>query len=381
MDELREYLLLSPNPPDVISSVDFDIPPGITSETQSWAPLLTAHERPYAPIRHESATQTDLTWTMGEHPQLLVDVRITQPVNLTEPRTALVPTPASTPHQPQDHLTEVIDYVARTLEIELNDLREKVASYETILQLLEKEKCSLTVDTSMMNKPPPSLPPPSKTALDRLTCQIIGDSHVRGLASELSTIMPSFCYAESVFLPGVGFHGLAEQHSESPNLVSPSHNDDVVVMMCGTNDVCCTDWVIIQQALDILINKCKMFCVVGVPCRYDNKKLNFHIQRFNLKLKDYIQSNIPNFHFLDPIRFMKPNANAENVCHNPYSYSTPYLYYKLTNITVNSSTDQSTCIVSPLSTLNQSLVFQINKTNCTPLPFLPSMRTPIHWKK
>lgn len=193
-------------------------------------------------------------------------------------------------------------------EIELNELREKVSSYEAILQLLDKERNDLAGVTCILNKPPPLVPRLPKTVLGRHTCYLIGDSHVRGLAPELSSVLPSSYRTEAVFLPGVGFDGLAKQHVDSPNLVTPSHND-IAVMMCGTNDVCCTDWVTIQKALDTLIKKfenCKMFCVVGIPYRHDTKKLNFHIKRFNAKLKGYIQSKMTNFRFLDPISLMKP---------------------------------------------------------------------------
>jgi hypothetical protein len=193
-------------------------------------------------------------------------------------------------------------------EIELNELREKVSSYEAILQLLDKERNDLAGVTCILSKPPPPVPRLPKTVLGRHTCYLIGDSHVRGLAPELSTVLPSSYRTEAVFLPGVGFDGLAKQHVDSPNLVTPSHND-IAVMMCGTNDVCCTDWVTIQKALDTLIKKfenCKMFCVVGIPYRHDTKKLNFHIKRFNAKLKGYIQSKMTNFRFLDPISLMKP---------------------------------------------------------------------------
>ncbi|KAL1455901.1 hypothetical protein WDU94_000666 [Cyamophila willieti] len=191
-------------------------------------------------------------------------------------------------------------------EIELVELRNKVSSYEAIL--LDKGGNHITAT----KKPPQLLPPPPhhspKTALHDFTCHVIGDSHVRGLAEELSTILPSSCCAEGVFIPGVGFHGLANQHTQSPGLVIPTKEDRVVVM-CGTNDVCCEDWATIQNALDTLITKfqgCKQICVVGVPMRYDNKKLNYHIKRFNLKLKHYFKIKAANSQFLDTTRFLKP---------------------------------------------------------------------------
>ncbi|KAL1448422.1 hypothetical protein WDU94_012334 [Cyamophila willieti] len=195
-------------------------------------------------------------------------------------------------------------------EIELNQLREKVATYETMLMILNDDKNPYVADkTKVIDKTIPLKPPASKPSEPTTTCHIIGDSHVRGLAPELSTILQKPWRAEDVFIPGVGFHGLANQHTQSPNLVIPTRQDCVVIM-CGTNDVCSTDWNTIQPALDFLITKfkeCKLLCLVGVPLRYDNKRLNFHIKRFNLKLKYHLKSKLVSSCFLDPTKCIKPN--------------------------------------------------------------------------
>lgn len=189
-------------------------------------------------------------------------------------------------------------------EIELNQLRERVSTYEVMLKSFEK----VQHETPALPKPPIPLATPAKSELCGSSCHLIGESHVRSLASELSSMMPRTCRIEGTFMPGVGFHGLANQHEQFPNLVTPA-KEDCVVIMCGTNDVCSTDWNTIQDGLDVLITKfsqCKLLCAIGVPPRQDNRRLNFHIKRFNLKLRGYLSSKLSNLHFLDPIKFIKP---------------------------------------------------------------------------
>lgn len=148
---------------------------------------------------------------------------------------------------------------------------------------------------------------PKKDYLNDFSCYILGDSHGRDLSEELALIMPKKCQAQGFFQPGAGFQGMADLHSQSPNLVSPTCGDSVFVL-CGTNDVCTTSWEIIQSSLDILISKfqeCKLFCIVGVPKRFDNKRMNHHIARFNTKVKRYVQTMCNNFYYLDPSKFLK----------------------------------------------------------------------------
>uniref|UniRef100_A0A8D8RX99 Uncharacterized protein n=1 Tax=Cacopsylla melanoneura TaxID=428564 RepID=A0A8D8RX99_9HEMI len=149
------------------------------------------------------------------------------------------------------------------------------------------------------------------------TCHIIGDSHVRGLAENLQPILPKGCHTQSFFQPGAGFHGVAAAHSQSPSLITPAPNDTVVIM-CGTNDVCTSQWPLIQKALESLITKfqhCKCICIVGVPMRLDNKKLNYHITRFNIKIKSFVKTKCANPLFIDLFKLLKRHDLARDGIH------------------------------------------------------------------
>lgn len=141
------------------------------------------------------------------------------------------------------------------------------------------------------------------------SCFIIGDSHVRGLCSNVSQLMPNSCKVEAFFQPGGGFSDMAKTHEQSKNLIAVENLDSVVVM-CGTNDVFATPWETIKRALDSLTAKfdnCKRFCLVGIPQRFDISKINFHIHRLNMKIRNYLKSTLKNdkFWYIDPTRFLK----------------------------------------------------------------------------
>ncbi|KAL1446567.1 hypothetical protein WDU94_013912 [Cyamophila willieti] len=140
------------------------------------------------------------------------------------------------------------------------------------------------------------------------SCYIIGDSQVRGISEKVAQMLPNTCRVEAFFQPGAGFQQVAQTHTTSPELI---HSDvDSVVIICGTNDVCITTWDDIKSALDKLASRfqeCKQTIVIGIPLRFDIKKLNFHIHRLNTKIRNYVQNNFKNnsIVFINPSQFLK----------------------------------------------------------------------------
>uniref|UniRef100_A0A8D8ZS41 Uncharacterized protein n=1 Tax=Cacopsylla melanoneura TaxID=428564 RepID=A0A8D8ZS41_9HEMI len=159
--------------------------------------------------------------------------------------------------------------------------------------------------------------PPAAHNGNKVTCHIIGDSHVRGLRDKLSSLLPKGSTVESFFQPGAGFHPVATTIKRSPNLINTSPGD-TVILICGTNDIGTTKWEQIQEAIDELLLKfrdCKSICFVGTPLRYKNKHVNFHINRFNAKVKKYLSSKSCAIMFLDPNSFLKRTDYAKDGLH------------------------------------------------------------------
>ncbi|KAI5744486.1 hypothetical protein M8J76_002648 [Diaphorina citri] len=145
----------------------------------------------------------------------------------------------------------------------------------------------------------------------------LGDSHLRWMGEELSTLLPSNQKVESFFQPGAGFKGVADVHTRSPHLMKPQANDSVVIY-CGTNDVGRSEWNEIKAGLDILITKfkhCDRFCIIGVPLRFNTRKLNYHIVRFNTKLKNYVKSKVAHLLYIQPNNFINKKHYAMDGLH------------------------------------------------------------------
>lgn len=198
--------------------------------------------------------------------------------------------------------------VTQQQEKEIINLKQTIASLEYCIQSRDAAQ-SQPVSTLMTTS--------GGNSNVRFSCYMIGDSQVRGLREKLSPLLPATCSVIGCFQPGAGYHEVAAVHNLSPNLVKPT-SEDVVVLVCGTNDVCSTQWGLIESALDDLLRKfydVKLFCVVGVPRIFSNKKLNFHISRFNSKIKQHVTSNQRNACFLDPNKSLKQKDYATDGIH------------------------------------------------------------------
>lgn len=203
----------------------------------------------------------------------------------------------------------------------IHELRQKIMCLEELLWTRQDDE----------NPPPITIQPtiPNKFSnTEPFSCYIIGDSHVRGLSGKLNELLPTGCTAQAVFQPGAGYEAIANTHIKSPNLAYPSPHDPVIIM-CGTNDVCVTQWESIQRAIEKIIQKflqSQLLCIIGVPFRYDNRKLNYHITRFNTKIRYWAKSlsisNCRTIQFIDPNNFLKTRDYAIDKLHLNYSGKT-----------------------------------------------------------
>uniref|UniRef100_A0A8D8VVE2 SGNH hydrolase-type esterase domain-containing protein n=2 Tax=Cacopsylla melanoneura TaxID=428564 RepID=A0A8D8VVE2_9HEMI len=163
--------------------------------------------------------------------------------------------------------------------------------------------------TTQVNTPPN----PSQTS----KCFLTGDSHLRWMSQELSSILPPNQKVESVFHPGACYKDIANVHTNSPNLMRPGP-EDTIVIYCGTNDIGYSKWKDVKKGLDVLINKfkaCGKVCIIGVPMRLASKKMNYHIAGFNTKLKYYVTSKLPGVRYVNPFNFIKSKHFAKDGLH------------------------------------------------------------------
>ncbi|KAI5749216.1 hypothetical protein M8J76_005628 [Diaphorina citri] len=210
------------------------------------------------------------------------------------------------------------------------------------------------------------------------------------LSSSTSSINPISSRLRStkqISVEGAGFEGIARSHTQSPNLINPKCHDPVV-LVCGTNDVCQAQWDTIQHAISDLITKfqhCHRLCLLGVPFRFKNKKLNFHITRLNSKIRNYVKSTYNHVVFLDPNKFLKPGDYSIDGIHLN-KFGKLKLCRKIKNVIVRSVhvTDEELAAPAPqeesvdpaphlsnISNMDDDLINLDDDSTFSPAPLLP----------
>lgn len=252
-------------------------------------------------------------------------------------------TDESDTNQSRVHVEENLMEKIINQEEEITHLKNTIASLEFIIENRAAVQHVSRQDPNQQFVPNPvqSVHHANNT---KSTCHIIGDSHVRGLSEKFSAILPKNYSVQSFFQPGAGYQEVAAVQNQSPNLTSPSAKDSVIIL-CGTNDVGSTQWEHMQRALHDLAQKFKhsnLLCILGIPYRFSNKKMNFHITRLNTKIKNYVKSILDsnNICFLDPNKWLKRRDYASDGLHlNKLGKSK--LCYKLKNVIIPANPDKN----------------------------------------
>lgn len=203
--------------------------------------------------------------------------------------------------QQRDHKIVTLTQRVNLLENEIRDIKNSTSKNKN---KNPHHKESNPTQTSNVSKPAV----PENMYENKSKLFLVGDSHVRGLQQILSKCLPeNDDDVISHFQPGAGFYEVSQVHNISKLLITPS-TEDALVIFCGTNDIGSTQWMIVQEAVDNLLIKfqhVRQICIIGVPFRFNNKKLNYHITRFNTKLKNYVLPKFHNVCYLDPNRYLR----------------------------------------------------------------------------
>ncbi|KAI5752169.1 hypothetical protein M8J77_014515 [Diaphorina citri] len=135
----------------------------------------------------------------------------------------------------------------------------------------------------------------------KLNLFVIGDSHVKELGFFFKNSMDPKNRVTCVTKPGQKLDFIIK--SIKPDKIP--HNSQIC-LIAGTNDLFRTPFETVKKSIDVLHKKCEKFriLVVLVPPRFDERGINNHIRKLNVKLKHCI-NDYPNFQLLDPHMFIR----------------------------------------------------------------------------
>jgi hypothetical protein len=137
---------------------------------------------------------------------------------------------------------------------------------------------------------------------------LIGDSHIKGLAAALTTVLPSKFEIFSIVKPGANTKSISASIQETVNQLT---QDDVIVLSSGTNgndndqDYYKSTFVNIKEYLFSLTHTNVL--VLGIPFRYDlqnSREVNSIITKINMKISKLV-------HLLPNARFLPSNNDGK----------------------------------------------------------------------
>ncbi|KAI5739181.1 hypothetical protein M8J77_016013 [Diaphorina citri] len=118
---------------------------------------------------------------------------------------------------------------------------------------------------------------------------LLGDSHITNIKHHLSKNVPTSWNIKENFKSGASFKSTKQRLDNSPSF-NVSQND-LTVLMLGSNDACVGIWTNMEHDIEAMINKLDTtkICFVLIPLRYDCPWMNKHIIRLNTKIKYFVR--------------------------------------------------------------------------------------------
>jgi hypothetical protein len=187
---------------------------------------------------------------------------------------------------------------------------------------------------------------------------IIGDSHTRGLANSLNSVLTSESELFNLVKLSAGTDSLKESLTETvPNLTK----EDVLVIRCGTNDMNQNNfnYTYINIKDYLLTLKNTKVLVLVIPFRYDlrnSEEINSKIGKINKKLSKLIQT-------LQDVKFLPSNNDSRH----------------FTKQGLHRNKFGQQCMVNQIAASIVS-IFTNNKnrnTECIPLPWSKTIEIPL----
>jgi len=166
----------------------------------------------------------------------------------------------------------------------------------------DQEFCKIPTIVNGVTESPDYKKCDSLSNISNLTHKIVlsGDSHIKGLATDLQTVMTSEYKLLSVVKPGSNSNMLSESITETVKELS---NDDVLIISCGTNvyesDNFKSTFQNIREYISPLMHT--NILVLGIPFRFDlqnSTMVNSETCKINKKLSKLANTS-PNIGFLD----------------------------------------------------------------------------------